>query len=46
MKSGWSFLPGPLLLTAAAAVGLTLALGFAGTWHALGAKPARYLRDE
>ena len=23
-----------------------LALGFAGTWRALGAKPARYLRNE
>jgi len=25
---------------------LTLVLGFAGTWHALGAKAAPYLRNE
>jgi putative ABC transport system permease protein len=46
MKSGWTFLPGPLLLTAAAAIVLVGGLGFAGTWRALGAKPARYLREE
>ncbi len=28
------------------AVVVTLLLGFAGTWHALGAKPAAYLRNE
>jgi putative ABC transport system permease protein len=46
MNSEWVFLPGPVLLTAAAGVALTMALGFAGTWRALGARPARYLRDE
>lgn len=46
MKGSWTFLPGPLLVTAAGAVAVTLALGFAGTWRALGAKPARYLREE
>ena len=46
MNSDWVFLPGPLLATAAIAVLLTLLLGFAGTWHALGAKPAPYLRNE
>jgi putative ABC transport system permease protein len=46
MHMVWTFLPGPPLVTAAAAVALTLALGFAGTWHALGAKPARYLQAE
>jgi putative ABC transport system permease protein len=46
MRSGWTFLPGSLLVTAAASVVLTLLLGFAGTWRALGAKPARYLRSE
>ena len=46
MKAGWIFLPGPLLLTAAGAVGLTILLGLAGTWRALGAKPAPYLRGE
>jgi putative ABC transport system permease protein len=46
MHLGWTFRPAPLLLTAAGTVLLTLALGFAGTWHALGATPARYLREE
>jgi len=46
LKIEWVFLPGPLLATLALAVLLTLALGFAGTWRALGAKPALYLRDE
>jgi putative ABC transport system permease protein len=46
MRSDWVFLPGPLLATLVIAVLLTLVLGFAGTWRALGAKPARYLRNE
>lgn len=46
MQSEWVFLPAPLLLTAGLAVGLTLVLGFAGTWRALGARPALYLRNE
>ncbi len=46
MKTEWVFLPGPLLWTVALATLLTLALGFAGTWRALGAKPAPYLRNE
>ena len=46
MKSEWVFLPAPLLVITAIALCLTLLLGFAGTWRALGAKPARYLRDE
>jgi len=40
------FLPGPLIASLGLAVVLTVALGFAGTWHALGAKPAPYLRNE
>ena len=44
LRSEWIFLPGPLLVTAASAVALTVLLGFAGTWRALGAKPARWLR--
>ncbi|MGE3781467.1 MAG: ABC transporter permease [Alphaproteobacteria bacterium] len=44
MRASWTFLPGPLLLTAAGAVGLTIVLGLAGTWRALGAKSAPYLR--
>ncbi len=46
LKSEWVFLPAPLLAIAGGAVLLTLALGFAGTWRALGAKPAAYLRNE
>ena len=46
MQSDWTFLPLPLAWVAAGAVLLTLALGFAGTWRALGAKPAPYLRNE
>jgi putative ABC transport system permease protein len=46
MNAGWTFLPWPLLLTASGAVGLTIVLGLTGTWRALGAKPAPYLRGE
>jgi putative ABC transport system permease protein len=46
MNADWVFLPMPLLATLALALLLTLGLGFAGTWRALGAKPARYLRNE
>jgi putative ABC transport system permease protein len=46
MHTEWVFLPGPLLATAGLAVALTLVFGFAGTWSALGAKPAPYLRNE
>jgi len=46
MKLEWVFLPAPLLWTVGLAILLTLVLGFAGTWRALGAKAARYLRNE
>ena len=46
MDSEWVFLPGPVLWTVALAIVLTLILGFAGTWRALGAKPAAFLRNE
>ena len=46
MHTEWVFLPVPLVATAGLAIILTLVLGFAGTWRALGAKPARYLRNE
>jgi putative ABC transport system permease protein len=46
MKTEWVFLPGPLLWTVGLATLSTLALGFAETWRALGAKPAPYLRNE
>ena len=46
MKTEWVFLPAPLLWTVALATLLTLTLGFAGTWRALGTKPAPFLRNE
>jgi putative ABC transport system permease protein len=46
VKIDWVFLPAPLLWTVALAGLLTIALGFAGTWRALGAKAAPYLRNE
>jgi putative ABC transport system permease protein len=46
MKIDWVFLPGPLAWTVGLAALLTAALGFAGTWRALGAKPAAYLRND
>jgi putative ABC transport system permease protein len=46
MKIEWVFLPEPLLWTVGLAILLTLVLGFAGTWRALGAKAAHYLRNE
>jgi putative ABC transport system permease protein len=46
MKIDWVFLPGPLAWTVGLSALLTAALGFAGTWRALGAKPASYLRSE
>src|SRR5215467_8314556 len=46
MKTDWVFLPAPLLWTVALATLLTLTLGFAGTWLALGAKPSSFLRND
>jgi putative ABC transport system permease protein len=46
MKIEWVFLPVPLLWTVGLAILVTLTLGFAGTWRALGAKAAPYLRNE
>ncbi|HEX4186072.1 MAG TPA: FtsX-like permease family protein [Stellaceae bacterium] len=46
MKIEWVFLLAPLLWTVGLGILLTLALGFAGTWRALGAKAAPYLRNE
>jgi putative ABC transport system permease protein len=46
MRIDWVFLPAPLLWIVALASLLTLVLGFAGTWRALGAKAAPYLRNE
>jgi putative ABC transport system permease protein len=46
MHAPWSFLWGAVLATLAAATAFTLAAGYAGTWRALGAKAAPYLRNE
>ncbi|HEX5455563.1 MAG TPA: FtsX-like permease family protein, partial [Stellaceae bacterium] len=46
MNLAFTFLPMPLAVTAAGAVLLTLILGFAGAWRALGARPAAWLRNE
>ncbi|HVB15814.1 MAG TPA: FtsX-like permease family protein [Stellaceae bacterium] len=46
MKTDWVFLPAPVVATAAFAVLLTLVIGFAAAWRALGAKPAPWLRNE
>jgi putative ABC transport system permease protein len=46
MRSEWLFLPAPLAIILGLAVLLTVVFGFAGTWRALGAKPAAYLRNE
>lgn len=46
MHADWTFLPGAIVWTAAVAAALTLGLGFAGTWRALGHKAAPLLRNE
>lgn len=45
MNMDWYFLPGTVLVTAAMGVALTMALGFAGTFRALGQKAAPLLRN-
>ena len=46
MHAPWDFLAGTVALTGLGAVVLTLAAGLAGTWRALGAKAAPFLRNE
>ena len=46
MHAPWSFEPGAVLATLVAATLFTLLVGFAGTWRALGAKAAPFLRNE
>ena len=46
MESDWVFLPGATAATLAIGLIVTLAVGFAGTWRALGQKAAPYLRNE
>jgi len=46
MHADWAFLPGRVVLTLAAAILAILAIGYAGTWRALAAPAAPYLRDQ
>jgi putative ABC transport system permease protein len=46
LHADWVFLPGAVLAIALLATILTLVIGFAGTWKALGAKAAPLLRNE
>jgi putative ABC transport system permease protein len=46
LHADWVFLPGAVLAVALLATVLTLVIGFAGTWKALGAKAAPLLRNE
>jgi putative ABC transport system permease protein len=46
MRLDWAFLPSPLLWTLGLAVILTLSIGFAGSWRALGARSAAHLRND
>lgn len=46
MDTGFRFKPWAVLATITLGMVLTMTLGLAGTWKALGQKPAPYLRDE
>jgi putative ABC transport system permease protein len=46
MHAPWEFLAGTVVATGLGAIVLTLAAGLAGTWRALGAKAAPFLRNE
>lgn len=46
MHGEWSFLPSSVIGTILGCTLLTLILGFAGTWRALGQRPAPLLRNE
>ena len=46
LHADWLFLPSVVLAIALLATILTLVIGFAGTWKALGAKAAPLLRNE
>jgi putative ABC transport system permease protein len=46
MRSDWVFLARPLVLVLPIGIAVSLAIGYAGTWRALGAKPAPLLRNE
>jgi putative ABC transport system permease protein len=44
MNLNFAWLPGPAIASALGALALTVAFGLAGTFTALGQKPARVLR--
>jgi putative ABC transport system permease protein len=46
MRSDFVFAPGAVASSALVSLVITLALGLAGTWHALGQKVAPLLRNE
>jgi putative ABC transport system permease protein len=46
LEAPFVFLPGAVAATSLLGLAVTLALGFAGTWRALGQKPASLLRNE
>ncbi len=46
MKAGWQFMPSVVIVTTLLCTLTTLALGFIGTWRALGQKAAPLLRNE
>ena len=46
MRVDWTFLPGAVAATAGLAAFFTLAVGYLGTWRAVGARAAPYLRNE
>lgn len=45
LRDKWVFLPGDIIKTTGIALVLTLSVGLIGTWRALRAKPAAFLRD-
>ncbi|MGC2854853.1 ABC transporter permease [Novispirillum sp. DQ9] len=46
MRAQWVFLPQVVAATVVGCIALTLALGFLGTWRALGARASGFLRNE
>lgn len=46
MDMAWVFLPETVVITVVLSVLLTLMVGFAGTWRAMGQKASPYLRNE
>jgi len=45
MRMSWTLFPSGIVLVVIVCLSLTLILGFAGTWRALGAKAAPHLRN-